>query len=73
MIATASQNCCKDSIYINTLKFTSKKDITKFPSKELETISIWGDKILLNEVDRIDQNIFHSFMDDLLCELLIHF
>ena len=60
-------------IYINTLKFTSKKDITKFPSKELETIYIWGDKILLNEVDRIDQNIFHSFMDDLLCELLIHF
>ena len=60
-------------IYINTLKYTSKKDISKFPSKELETIYIWGDKILMNEVDRIDQNIFHSFMDELLCELLIHF
>ena len=69
-------NRCKNilvKIYIKTLEYTSIKDIEKFPSKELETIYIWGDKMLINKVKRIEQNILHSFMDEILFELLKNF
>ena len=69
-------NKCKDIIinmYINSLSYTSVKDITKFPSKELETIYVWGDKMLMNEGNRIQQNLIHSFMDEILFVLLTNF
>ena len=69
-------NKTKDIIintYINSLSYASNKAINKFPSTELETIYIWGDKILMNELDGNVKNNFHSFLDDILCELLTHF
>ena len=63
-------------IYINSLLFnakTKKHEKFKFPSYELETIYIWGDNILMNELKRIDSNILYSFMDDILFELLTNF
>ena len=72
-------NECKNiiiKIYINSLLFnakTKKPGNFKFPSYELETIYIWGDYILMNELNRIDISILHSFMDDILFELLTNF
>ena len=63
-------------IYINSLLYnakTKKPEKFKFPSYELETIYIWGDNILMNELERIDTNLLHSFMDDILFELLTNF
>ena len=72
-------NQCKNiiiNIYINSLLYASKKIKEKkeiFPSYELETIYIWGDKILMNEMGKIDKEILHSFLDEILYELLINF
>ena len=69
-------NGCKNlliKIYINSLTYTSNNNMQKFPSKELETIYIWGDKMLINEVRKMHQIRLHSFMDEILFELLTNF
>ena len=69
-------NICKNiivNIYINSLIYSSKKYLDKFPSKELETIYIWGDKMQMNKLDRLEKSILFSFMDEILFELLTNF
>ena len=73
-------NECKNiitKIYINSLLFNAKpqkpNNKFKFPSYELENIYIWGDSIIMHDLERTDTNILHSFMDDILFELLTNF
>ena len=72
---------CKNIIiklYINSLLYASTreiKDIKKNPSVKLETIYVWGDKLLLNEkeTEKIEQNLIISFLNEILFELLNNF
>ena len=69
-------NDCKNiiiNIYINSLKYAPSNEISKFPSRQLELIFIWCDKIILNETNRNNKNLIYSFVDEILFEILTNF
>ena len=69
-------NQCKNIIiklYTNSVSYASTKEKQIYPLKELETIYIWGDKMVMNEIDISEQNILQFFMDDILYELLTNY
>ena len=69
-------NTCKNiliKLYINSLKYAPNKKTLEFPSKQLEIILIWLDKILLNENNRNNKNIIYSFIDEVIFDLLTNF
>ena len=69
-------NDCKNiiiKIYVNSLNYAPNNEKIKFPSKQLDIILIWCDKILLNENIRNNKNIIYSFTDEIFFDLLTSF
>ena len=69
-------NLCKNiiiKIYINSLNYVPSNDVKQFPSRHLEILYIWADKILLNETNRYNKNIIYEFLDEIIFDILTSF
>jgi hypothetical protein len=67
---------CKNiiiKIYINSLNYVPSNDVKQFPSRHLEILFIWADKILLNETNRYNKNIIYDFLDEIIFDILTSF
>ena len=60
-------------IYINSIKYAPSNDMKKIPSRQLEILFIWCDRILLYEKNRNNRNIIYSFIDEIIFDLLTSF
>ena len=60
-------------IYINSIKYAPSNDMKQIPSRQLEILFIWCDRILLYEKNRYNKNIIYSFIDEIIFDLLTSF
>ena len=58
--------------YLNSLKFLESTH-SLYPCDKVETILIWGDKILFNEKSRRYKDVFYDFLNEFLFQILTAF
>ena len=57
------------SCYLNSLTYLEKTHVL-YPCDKIETIFIWGDKIIFNEKNRNYKDLFYEFLNEFLFEYL---
>ena len=67
MIKSVLSNC-----YLNSLSFLEKTHVL-YPCDKIETIFIWGDKIIFNNKNRNSKDIVFEFLNEFLFECLTAF